>query len=266
MPRFSANISTLFQSVPLIERIGLAAECGFDAIEIQFPYSESAAALRAELDRWQLPLVLINVPVGDLMEGGEGLAAVPGCEARFDDALREAREYVEVLQPRALNVLAGRPKDLHARSQCEAVFRRNLRKAFSVVQAERVQLVTEPVNTVDMPGFFLSRSQQAVELIDSLPELVLAIQYDLYHVAVMEGDVMTSLTTLIDKVGHIQFSDVPGRTEPRGGLDFAAIFELVDSLDYSGYVGAEYFPTQDTADTLGWLEPYKQPARGHVTE
>jgi hydroxypyruvate isomerase len=258
VPRFSANISTLFREVPLIERIGLAATAGFDAIEIQFPYEQDPVVLRAELEAQNLPLVLINFPVGDLMTGGQGLAAVPEREAEFEQALSEARSFAEALRPASMNLLAGRPDPRHDRAQCQAVFESSLRKAFSLTRELGIQLLAEPVNSIDLPDFFLSTEQQTLALIDAMPDIDLQMQYDLYHMQMMGSDLLTSLPGVIDRVGHIQFSDLPGRTEPGlGEIDFEQIFKLIDSLDYQGYVGAEYFPTVATSASLNWLKPYR---------
>jgi len=258
MPRFSANISTLFREYLMIERIAEAASAGFDAIEIQFPYAEQPGALRAALDSHRLPLALMNFPAGDLMQGGEGLAAVPGREAEFEAALVEAREFAEILRPRGMNLLAGRPGPEHDPALCDAVFKKNLAKAYALTSQLGIRLLTEPVNTVDLPGFFLQDAPQALALIEALPGIELSMQYDLYHMRMMGAELLTQLPAVIDRVGHIQFSDLPGRTEPgRGSIDFKACFDLIDALGYAGYVGAEYFPTVATSASLDWLEPYR---------
>jgi hydroxypyruvate isomerase len=258
LPKFSANISTLFREYPLIERIGRAADAGFDAVEIQFPYGEDPQALKAELDARRMPLVLMNFPVGDLMRGGEGLAAVPGREADFESALLEARGFAEILQPQAMNLLAGRPASHHDRELCENTFKTNLRKAWRITRELGIRLLTEPVNTIDLPGFFLNGSQQALDLIDALPDIELALQYDLYHMQMMESDLAARLPEIIERVGHIQFSDVPDRREPgRGCIDFDHLFDLIDDLGYRGHVGAEYFPAESTSSSLAWLQAYR---------
>jgi len=258
MPNFSANISTLFREFPLLERIGQAGAAGFDAIEIQFPYTEEPGALRGELEAHRLPLVLMNFPVGDLTQGGEGLAAVPGREAEFEAALGEAREFAEILRPRAMNLLAGRPGPEQDPALCDAVFKTNLGKAYALTSQLGIRLLTEPVNNVDLPGFLLHDAQQTLDLIEALPGIELWMQYDLYHMRMMGADLLTQLPAVIDRVGHIQFSDLPGRTEPgRGSIDFKACFDLIDTLGYPGYVGAEYFPTVATSASLNWLKPYR---------
>ena len=259
MPRFAANISTLFREFPMLDRIGQAAAAGFDAIEVQFPYDEDPEQFKAELELHRLPLVLMNFPVGDLMQGGQGLAAVPGREAEFDAALIEAQEFAEILKPEAMNLLAGRPDSTRDSALCDAAFRTSLRKAFALTSKLGIRLLTEPVNTIDLPGSYLCGSQQVLDLIAGMPDIELLLQYDLYHMQMMEADLMTRLPAIIDKIGHIQFSDVPGRTEPgRGSIDFAACFDLIDRLGYRGYVGAEYFPSTDTQSSLDWLIPYQQ--------
>ena len=258
MPKFSANISTLYPELPFFERIGEAAAAGFDAIELQFPYDQDPLRFKTELETYDLPLVLMNFPVGDLLRGGAGLASVPGREIEFDAALAAARPYAEILRPLAMNLLAGRQAVDQDPDACSRVFKSNLRKAHALTRELGIALVTEPINTVDVPGFFLSGSQQTLDLMDALPDIELRLQYDLYHMQIMEGDQAERLPRIIDRIGHIQFSDAPGRTEPGlGCIDFDAIFELIDALAYEGYVGAEYFPTLPTADTLEWLRRYR---------
>ena len=258
MPKFSANISTLFRELPFIERIAAAAAAGFDAIELQFPYEEDAQELRREIEHHGLKLVLMNFPVGDLISGGEGLAAIPGREEEFEQALTCAGHYAKVLKPGAMNLLAGRPGANHETVECKDVFKSSLRKADQLTRELGIQLLTEPVNTIDLPGFYLQGSQQTLDLIDSLPDISLLMQYDLYHMQMMESDLETRLPEVIQKTGHIQFSDVPDRTEPGlGCIDFEAIFKLIDELDYDGYVGAEYFPTSETNESFGWLSRYR---------
>ncbi len=259
MLKFSANISTLFREFQLLERISESAKAGFDAIETQFPYEENPEKFRVELDAHQVPLALMNNLAGDYMEGGQCLAAVPGRESEFEYALIQAREYAEILQPRSLNVLAGRPGSEHSVDSCQKVFCSNLRRAYAVTHDLGIQLVTEPANTIDLPGFFLHGSQQTIDLIDSLTDIELSMQYDLYHMQVMEADLISGLPAVIEKTGHIQFSDVPNRTQPGlGVINFDQIFELIDSLGYEGYVGAEYFPTVHTSETLEWLKARRQ--------
>ena len=242
----------------MIERIALAAHAGFHAIEIQFPYDEDPQALKAKLDEYGLPLVLMNFPAGDLMTGGQGLAAVPGREKEFEELLPEVRRFAETLRPRTMNLLSGRPDSKYGFRRCQNAFCNNLRKSYALTHELGINLVTEPANDLDLPGFFLTNSRQVTELIKSMSDIELFIQYDLYHMQLMEPNVEDQLPGVIEYVKHIQFSDVPDRTQPGlGTLDFEQLFVLIDKLEYAGYVGAEYFPTIDTSETLGWLSPYR---------
>ncbi|MFT5691997.1 MAG: hydroxypyruvate isomerase [Oceanicoccus sp.] len=254
MPRFSANISMLFTEEPFLHRIGLAKAAGFEGIEIQFPYEYSPYAIKAALDDAELPLVLINCPAGDLMTGGQGCAAVPGREEEFKLALKEAYDYVSILNPLAVNFLAGCPEPALDRHVCLAVLESNLHLAFDIFAGLDVRLVTEAINTVDMPNFLLSKSQEVVDLIGRLADKNLYLQYDCYHMQRMEGDLQRRLLEIIDLVGHIQIADVPGRMEPGSGkIDFKNLFSAIDASDYDGFVGAEYHPSQKTESTFGWL-------------
>ncbi len=254
MPQFSANISTLFREVEMPARIARAAACGFSGIELQFPYDQDPRALRAQLDRYALPLVLMNFPAGDLLEGGPGLAGPDGNESAFGRALETARSYAQILRPQAMNLLAGRTGPDQDRTTCLPRLREQLLMAAEITDGLGIRLLIEAVNTVDLPGFLVADARQAIELIDDLPQIDLQLQYDCYHMAQMSADPVEQLPGLIDRIGHIQFSDLPDRTEPGlGRLDFDAIFDLVDELGYPGWVGAEYFPTRVTEQTLGWL-------------
>ena len=255
MPQFSANISTLFREVGMPARIARAAACGFDAIELQFPYDVDPRALRAELDRNGLPLVLMNFPAGDLLQGGRGLAGADGSEPAFSRALDNARRHAEILRPRAMNLLAGCAAPDQNRQVCLERFCGQLLRAAEITEELGCHLLIEAVNTIDLPGFLIADAEAAIALIDELPQIDLRLQYDCYHMAQMSADPIEQLPGLIDRIGHIQFSDLPGRTEPGlGRLDFDAIFDLVDALDYQGWIGAEYFPTLPTEQTLGWLQ------------
>ena len=262
MPRFSANISTLFREYALAERIDRAALAGFDAIEVQFPYSEDPIPLRAALDRSDVPLALMNFPAGDLLSGGEGLAGIPGRERDFDAALASAREFAALLRPRAMSLRAGRPSTQRDSDHCYRLLQSQLLAAAEVANELGFRLLVEAVNPVDMPGFLLDGIEQTLATIDALPQIELQLQYDCYHAAMMGEDPLKQLPGIIQRIGHIQFSDLPGRTEPGlGRLDFDAIFALIDQLGYTGYVGAEYFPTVATADTLDWLDRRRAPLR-----
>ncbi len=253
MPRFAANISMLFTEHPMLDRPRAAAAAGFRAVEVQFPYNHPPAAWTDAIGAAGVEMALFNIGVGDLLTGGPGLAAMPGREDMFDAAVAAALPYAEVLRPGHVNVLPGVPPQELDRAGCMAALARSLRHAAAQLEPLGVGVVVEPVNTVDRPGFFLDRSSQAIEAIDLAGHANLGIQYDIYHMAIMEGDIVPTLERLLPRIGHIQFADHPGRHEPgTGSIDFPTIFAALDRIGYGGWVGAEYLPSQRTEETLAW--------------
>ncbi len=258
MPQFSANLSMLFTEVPLIERFALARQHGFDAIEIQFPYELTPEQIQTELHQHQLKLVLINVPAGDLMQGGDGLAGVPSREQAFRQAVYEAAHYARTLNVPRINVLAGRqPLDIDL-LPCLHVLAANLRFAMDVMAGANIDVVLEAINSVDMPRFLIQNIVQMQEILEAVntPNIhhPLKMQFDCYHMAMMGEDLVEGLVENIDHIGHIQFADCPNRHEPStGNIDYKNIFGLIDALDYDGYCGAEYRPSKPTEQTLDWM-------------
>lgn len=260
MPRFSANISLLFTEYPLLDRPSAAADAGFGAVEMQFPYDTPVADLARASERAGIGFVLFNLPVGDLLGGGPGLSAIPGREGQFRAAVAEAKLYVQALRPAAVNVLAGWPPAEidYDRAACLAALAGNLRYAAEAMAPFGTRLVTEPINTIDRPRSLLSTSQAALEVLDRAAHANLGLQYDVYHMTLMEGDVPETVRRLAPRIGHIQFADTPGRQEPgTGQIDFAAVFGAIDASGYRGWVGAEYSPSRKTVETLGWLKAYR---------
>ncbi|GAA0531813.1 MULTISPECIES: hydroxypyruvate isomerase family protein [Pigmentiphaga] len=254
MIRFSANLSMLFLEVPELERPAAARRAGFDAVEVQFPYDHEAARWRDALHAAGVELALCNVPAGDLMAGGQGLAAVPGREAAFREAVAQAAKVAQVLRPRNVNVLAGCPGPEHDRERCLDTLAGNLAHAAQVLGDLGMGVVTEAVNTVDRPRYLIDTTRAALDVIDRAGHPNLRIQYDLYHMQIMEGDLIRSLRTHCARIGHIQFADTPGRHEPgTGEIHFPNVFAALDELPYDGFVGAEYVPTGRTEDTLAWM-------------
>ena len=256
MPRFSANISMLFAERDWLDRPAAAAAAGFGAVEIQFPYDRPAEDWQRAIESAGLAVSVVNVPVGDMLDGGPGLAAAPGRQAAFRRAAEAARDVAAALRPRNVNVLAGFP-ELHgfARERCMATLAENLRAAADLMGEIGVGVVVEAVNTVDRPGFLLSTSAQALEAIDRAGHPNLSLEHDLYHMAIMEGRLIPRLGEILDRIGHIQFADHPGRHEPgTGAIDFPAVFAALDRLGYDGWCAAEYVPSRVTEETLGWME------------
>ncbi|MDP2227373.1 MAG: TIM barrel protein [Moraxellaceae bacterium] len=259
MLKYSANLSLLFTEVPLIERFAAARAAGFSAVEIQFPYELAIADILRELETHELRLVLINVPAGDLMQGGDGLACVPGREQAFRHAVMDALHYASALGVPTVNVLAGREPAGESLTRCLHTLAGSLRYASETLQSIGVTTVVEAINTVDMPRFLVHNVAQMQEMLEIVDHPTLKMQFDCYHMARMGEDVLQALTDNIDSIGHVQFADTPGRHQPgTGALDFAAIFTRLRELPYAGWCGAEYRPHGCTQDSMHWLQQWPQ--------
>jgi hydroxypyruvate isomerase len=258
MPRFAANISTMFAERPLAERPAAAAAAGFQAVECQFPYEVPAEKMKAALAEAGVALVLINTPPGDFAAGERGLAALPGREDEFRDAMDAALAYAETVGCRKIHVMAGVQPDGVARNACLETFERNLRRALDAAKGRAIDmLLIEPINTRDIPGYVLNRPEEAAAIIERLGDDRLRLQYDFYHVQIMRGDVAKGLEAFFPIIGHVQFAGVPERQEPDiGELNMAYLFDCLDRLGYDGWVGAEYFPAGPTEDGLSWAGRY----------
>ena len=244
----------MFREHAPLDRPRAAADAGFHCIEMQFPYDLDRDRLAGTIRDLGLAVSVINVPAGDLMTGGEGLAAVPGREAEFRRAVEDAAAYAEALGAINVNVLAGAPRPERSRAACLATLASNLDYAADVLSAAGVRTVVEPINTSDRPGFLLPRVADAADLIGQTGRSDVFVQFDLYHVAMMGDPVVETFEAHRTQVGHIQFADAPGRHEPgTGGIDFAAAFAAIDRAGYNGWTAAEYFPSARTEDGLGWL-------------
>jgi hydroxypyruvate isomerase len=254
MPRFAANCSMLFAELPFPERFARAAAAGFGAVEFQFPYDWPAEQLRARLDAAGVPAVLHNLPAGDWAAGDRGLACDATRQAEFRAGVPRAIAYAQALGVPRLNLLAGRAGTGQSEAATRALFIDNLRFAADALAAHGLTLLIEPINTRDVPGFWLNTSAQAAELLDEAGCANALIQFDLYHAQRMEGDLAATLRRLLPRIGHVQFADNPGRHEPgTGELNFSFLFAELDRLGYGGWVGAEYLPSTRTEDTLAWL-------------
>lgn len=254
MLKFSANLSLLFTERPLSERFSAARAAGFSAVEIQFPYELDIPTLKTLLQENTLELVLINVPAGDFMAGGNGLACVPGKEEEFRKAVDTAREYAEALGVPRINVLAGRKPAEYSHEDCLAVLTENLRHASHAFHKAGIGTVVEAINLFDMPGFLIHSVADMQQLCEHNSRL--KMQFDCYHMSRMGEDVLEALHSNLPLIGHIQFADNPGRHEPgTGHIDYKPVFSLLKSSDYQGWCGAEYLPSKRTEDTLGWLHP-----------
>ncbi|MGR9045402.1 MAG: hydroxypyruvate isomerase family protein [Gammaproteobacteria bacterium] len=252
--KFSANLSMLFTETELLDRFKAARRCGFDAVEIQFPYRESPETLRQTLAENGMQLVLFNVDADDLLQGGEGLAAVPEKRHRFKDALAQTVEYIHALKPEAINVLPGRCLDGRRREAYLETFKENLLLAVETFAPLSVKTVFEAINTVDMPSFIVHSGDQMLDIMEEIGHPGLFMQYDIYHMHKMGEAVADFIGRHADKIGHIQFADDPGRGQPgTGTIDFKQLFGAIERSGYRGWVGAEYKPTGSTEQSLQWF-------------
>ena len=259
MPRFAANLSMMYGELDFTDRFGAAAKDGFRGIEYLFPYDYPAAGLRKLLDQHGLEQVLFNAPPGDWAAGERGIAALPGREEEFRAGFDKALDYARVLGNRYIHVMAGLLSDERERPRHHAVYLNNL--AYAALQASRegMRVLIEPINTRDMPGYFLSTQTQAQQVRKELGIDDVLIQFDIYHCQIMEGDISKRLQAGLQRkdIEHIQIAGVPDRHEPsEGELNYPYLFDLLDRLGYSGWIGCEYRPRGSTSEGLGWLKPY----------
>ena len=258
MTQFAANLTMLFNEVPFMERFKKAADSGFKGVEFLFPYAYSAADIKRELDQNQLKLVLHNLPAGDWDGGERGIACLPDRIEEFRVGVKKAIEYASVLGVKQINCLSGKapsgidPKLLHD------TFVANLKFAADELKKVNIRLLIEPINTFDIPGFFLSKTQQAIQILSEVASDNLFIQYDIYHAQRMEGELSKTIENNLAKIAHIQLADNPGRNEPgTGEINYAFLFKLLDDLGYQGWVGCEYKPATNTEAGLGWISKYQ---------
>lgn len=263
--RLVANVSLLFTELPLSERIAAAAAAGFSAVEIQFPYELPATELQAVLQAADLPLQLINLPAGDLLEGGAGLAALPQRQAEFDAALEQALEYARITRPQCVNVLAGRWVETVPRTAAMACLVSNLQRTAEAFAPLGIRVLAEAINPLDMPGFLLNTPQQQLELIAAVKHANFAAQLDLYHMARQGLDNVACIAQLAGHIGHVQFADCPGRGAPGSGtVDFAAAVQALQAQGYRGALAAEYRPdAAGTQASLGWLPGWRERLPGN---
>lgn len=257
MPQFSANISTLFTDRPLVQRFQAAADQGFKAVEMQFPYEIPAEELAAAADAAGVKVVLINAPAGDWSAGERGFFAIPGREGEVEPAMNLALAYARALDCPRIHVLAGIVGEAVDPETAAGTYLGNLEHALVMVEAEGRTLMIEPINLRDVPDYFLTYLDEGLGIIESIGRDNLRLQMDFYHSQIMDGDLIRSLETALPVIGHMQIAGVPTRQEPDlGEINYPAIFEVIDRSAYEGWVGCEYFPAGKTEDGLGWAAPY----------
>lgn len=255
MLRFAANLSLLFPELPFMERFAAARSAGFTGVEYLFPYEWPAARLRECLREQGLTQVLFNLPPGDWAGGERGIACLPDRVDEFREGVALARHYAAALDCRQLNCLAGlRPEGVEEPLLRDTLVG-NVRWAAAELAKDGIRLCVEAINSkVDMPGFVMDTSERVMELIRAADADNLFLQYDVYHMQIMEGDLIRTLERLLPRIGHIQIADNPGRHEPGSGeIHYPAIFAALKRLGYTGWISAEYRPQTTTMEGLGWL-------------
>jgi hydroxypyruvate isomerase len=261
LPRFAANLSFLFCERPLTDRFAAAAQAGFGAVEMLFPYEHSPEVLAETLSKTRLDLALFNLAPGDWDAGERGLAALPDRASEFRASVDQALTYARALGAKRLHVMAGLAE--RGDRAAEAAYHEALAFACDRAGPDGVDILIEPINGRDMPGYFLDDFERAAELIGRLGLPNLKLQFDVYHRQTMRGDVIRGLEALMPLIGHVQIASVPDRREPGAGeLDDTRIFATLDRLRYGGFVGCEHRPAGRTEDSLGWFEPYRAAQRG----
>jgi hydroxypyruvate isomerase len=255
MPKFAANLSTMFTELSFLDRFAAARDAGFDAVEFLFPYAFEPEQIGRRLERYNLQLVLHNLPPGDWSAGDRGIACDPRRTDEFKAGLELALEYAQELGVKQLHCMAGKipPKVPYERAR--AVYICNLRLAAAAFEPHGINLLIEPINNRDMPGYFLTHSRQAADLIEKIGAPNVFMQYDIYHMQRMEGELALTIRSHLPLIRHVQIADVPGRHEPgTGEINYPFLFRLLDELGYDGFVGCEYHPLTTTLEGLRWRD------------
>jgi len=257
MPRFAANLSMLYTEHAFLDRFAAAAADGFRGVECLFPYAFAPEAIAAQLQAHGLEQVLFNLSPGDWDQGERGMACHPGREAEFAATVEAALPYARALRCHRLHALSGIVPAGVSVQQARATLVGNLRLAARRVADEGITLLIEPINTRDMPGYFLTHQQQAHDIVAEVGEANLQVQMDFYHCQIMEGDLIRRLQRHIKGVGHVQIAGAPDRHEPdRGEVHYPAVLAALDAAGYTGWVGCEYRPAGETRAGLGWVRPW----------
>jgi hydroxypyruvate isomerase len=265
MPLFAANLAYLFTERPPIERFGAAAAAGFKAVELQFPYDQSPAAVRAEIEKHGLTQLGVNTAVGG-REGDCGLAAVPGRESEWDVAFKQALDFTVAIGGSAIHCMTGKVPP-EQRPAAERTFVQNLTRAADLARGKNVTLLIEPINTRDRPDYFLTRVEQAADIIAKVGKPNVKIQFDFYHVQIMSGDLIRRFEKHRPLIGHVQIAAVPSRAEPdEGEINYPGVFKALDTLGWSGWTACEYKPRGRTEDGLGWGKRFGLGVKAKMTK
>ncbi len=257
MPKFAANLSMMFNEVEFEQRFDAAADAGFKGVEYLFPYDYEKEHLADRLKRNDLTQVLHNLPAGDWDAGERGIGCLPDRVEEFRDGVGRAIEYARALGCAQVNCLAGVAPDGADADTLKETFASNLSFAAGELQKAGIRLLIEPINTRDIPGFYLRHTAQAVAIIEEVGSDNLSLQYDIYHMQIMEGDLAPTIDANLDRISHVQIADNPGRNEPgTGEINYPFIFDHLDRIGYQGWIGCEYRPLTTTTDGLDWVADY----------
>jgi len=258
MPKFSANLTMMFNEVEFLGRFERAAKAGFRAVEYMFPYEWPEEQLAGELKSHKLEQVLFNLPAGDWAAGERGIACLPGREREFKDGVEMALAYARALRCPTLNCLVGLTPEGVSADQVSQTLADNLQFAAAALEKKGIRCVIEMLNENAVPGFHLVRTREALRLLDEVNHPNLRLQYDVYHMQIMEGNLIDTMSANMSRIGHIQIADNPGRHEPgTGEINFPNVFAAIDAAGYNGWIGCEYVPAGKTEEGLGWFEPYR---------
>jgi hydroxypyruvate isomerase len=261
MPRFSANLSMLFGEHDFFDRFDAAAEAGFAGVEYVGPYDHPIETVAARLKKNNLIQVLFNLPPGDWGRGERGIGVLPDRVEEFRRGVDTATSYAKALGCAQVNCLAGIAPQGVDRAALESVFVENLKFAAAKLKEAGIRLLIEPINTIDIPGFFLTNTKQALEIIEKVGSDNLYLQYDIYHMQIMEGDLARTIENNLGRIAHIQLADNPGRHEPgTGEINYPFLYAHLDRIGYVGWVGAEYKPKAGTVAGLGWFKEFARKA------
>jgi len=257
MPKFSANLTTMFNEVDFLDRFERAARVGFRAVEYMFPYGFKKDQLVNQLGQYGLEQVLHNLPAGNWQAGERGIACLPGREGEFQEGAGLAIEYAKALKCSRLNCLVGKTPQGTSLEKVRQTLADNLRFAAKALEKEGIELLIEPLNDQDIPGFYLVHTRDAIQLFEEVNHPNLWLQYDIYHMQIMEGNLTKTILHNLPRIEHIQLADHPGRHEPgTGEINFPNLFRSIDEAGYKGWIGCEYIPAGKTEEGLEWIKPY----------
>ena len=257
MPKFAANLSMMFGEVYFMDRFDAAALAGFKGVEFLFPYDYDADAIAAAVHKAGLSQALFNLPPGNWEAGERGFGALPGREDAFDAALDKALAYASVIGNELLHVMSGIVPDGTNREACTETLIANLKRAAPKAAAAGKTLIIEPINTRDIPNYFLNRQAQARAIIEAVGADNVGLQFDFYHCQIVEGDMAKTFEAHRDIIRHVQIAGVPERHEPNiGEINYPYLFDLMDRHGYEGWVGCEYRPKAGTVEGLTWIKGF----------